>query len=69
VSYKAINNANQEEKKKSPESIEEGVDPQVPQEQNASANEAEVFINSVQDVFDLLHEVFDNDGTPSNTEN
>jgi hypothetical protein len=69
ASYKAIDNANQEAKKKSPQSIEEGVDPQVPQEQIASTNEAEGFINSMQNVFNLLHEVFDNDGTPSNTEN
>jgi hypothetical protein len=64
VSYKAIDNTDQEVKKKSPESIEEGVDPQVPQEQIASVHEAEVNINSLQDIIGSLHEICSNNGTP-----
>jgi hypothetical protein len=50
--------------------IEEGINPpQVPEEHMiALANEAEGIFNSVQDIFDLLHEVFDDDRTPATAE-
>ena len=67
--YEAINNDNQEAKKKSPKIFEDVNNPQVLEEGVASVYEMEVNINSMQDIFDLLHDVFDDDGTPSNAEN
>ncbi len=69
ASYEAIDNADQEVKKKSPQLIEEGVDPQVPQEQIASVHEAEVNINSAQDIIGSLHEICSNHGTPVTMDN
>ncbi len=57
-------------RKNPPKLIEEGINPpQVPEEHMiALANEAEGIFNSVQDIFDLLHEVFDDDRTPATAE-
>jgi hypothetical protein len=69
ASNEAIENADQEAKKKSPEIFEDVNNPQVPGEGVAPVHETEVNINSAQDIIGSLHEVFDNDVTPATMEN
>ena len=65
--------ANQEATKKPHRLIEDGDDPQVPEERTASAQEAEENIACMQDFINNLmqdiDDVFNNDGTPANTGN
>jgi hypothetical protein len=69
ASYEAIDNADQEAKKKSPHIFEDVNNPQVLEEGVASVHETEVNINSTQDIIGSLHEICGNDGTPATMDN
>ena len=73
ASCEEIDTADRKETKKPPVSVAYGVDPKVPEERTASAQEAEENIACTQDFVNILmqeiDDVFNSDGTPANTGN